>query len=388
MQSTLTRRTGLTLISAGILLFLFAMYQLFGTALITKQAQAELTNDFTSVVEDVAANKNSQDTLDKLKTITITEITTETIESTETIQTEITASPFENLTAAELAEIEAIVYQPQGEAIAQIQAAEMNLDSIVVQGTSVSALRKGPGHYIDSTALCATGNAAIAGHRTTYGSPFGDIANLQYGDEIFVHTPYGSCTYTVTERFIVQPNETWVVKDQGDNRLTLTSCHPKYSAAQRYVVVAQLTESSAPYLPSQSEIDALIAATSETTITTEEITTTETIETETKVEVEVEIPCEDCEDIQASTQDQANTIGEGDGFGTGLDGSGNSELLAVILYGILFFATWFRSFKVANYFGETKGRKFKHAAYAIASIPIVVTLAFWFYRLDLFLPSY
>jgi sortase A len=384
----IAQKTGKSLITAGILLFLFAMYQLFGTAYVTARAQVGLTNDFSAVVEEVAADKSTQVTLNKLETITIIETVTETVETTETIETQVTSSPFENLTASELADLQAVIYQPEGEAIAQLQSEEMNLNSIIVQGTSVADLRKGPGHYIDSAALCTSGNAAIAGHRTTYGSPFGDIANLAFGDEIYVHTAYGSCTYTVTQRFVVQPNETWVVKDQGDNRLTLTSCHPKYSAAQRYIVVAQLTESSAPYLPTQEEIDELIAATAQTTVTSSQVTTSEVVETE--IETQVEVPCEDCEEVQTSVQnqEQANTVGEGKGFGTGLDGEGKSELFAVALYGILFFATWFRAYRIANHFGEAKGRKFKYITYAAASIPMIVAMAFWFYHVDLFLPSY
>ena len=367
-----------------MLLFLFVMYQLFGTAFITARAQSNLTNEFDASIATVRADDTTQIVFARLELLTISTVE----ETTTTIETQTSASRFENFTAAEIAAIGAIAYQPEGKAIAQIVAPEMGLDSIVVQGTSVSDLRNGPGHYTNSAALCGSGNASIAGHRTTYGSPFGDIANLEFGDEIVVHTVYGSCTYMVTKRFVVQPNETWVVKDQGDNRLTLTSCHPKYSAAQRYIVVAQLTESSAPYLPTQEEIDELIAATAQTTVTSSQVTTSEVVETE--IETQVEVPCEDCEEVQTSVQnqEQANTVGEGKGFGTGLDGEGKSELFAVALYGILFFATWFRAYRIANHFGEAKGRKFKYITYAAASIPMIVAMAFWFYHVDLFLPSY
>ncbi|MFL2696840.1 MAG: class E sortase [Acidimicrobiales bacterium] len=77
-----------------------------------------------------------------------------------------------------------------------------------VAGTSVADLRKGPGHYSESAALCSTGNAAIAGHRTTYDAPFGDIQNLAFGDEIQINTPYGNCIYMVVDKFIVEPKRT------------------------------------------------------------------------------------------------------------------------------------------------------------------------------------
>ena len=370
------RRTGFVLISSGALLFLFAIYQLFGTALITAQAQSSLENDLNTVTEELASDEFIQNTFMKLETVTISE----DVERTETVETEVSSSPFDDFTAEEISALGNIVYKPQGEAIAQIVAPVMGLDSIVVSGTAVSDLRKGPGHYTDSAALCSTGNAAIAGHRTTYGSPFGDIANLKFGDEIRVNTPYGNCIYTVTERFIVEPSDTWVVKDQGDNRLTLTSCHPKYSAAQRYIVVAELTQTDVPYLPSQEEINALIASTTEITVVSEEVTTTETVEREVEV----------AREVTETIRDEANTVIEKtttvtEGFGEGLDGD-DDQLLAVILYGLVFFAVWYRTYRIAN--SDNKERKFKYITYGVGVFPLFVAMGLWFYRIDLLLPSY
>ena len=380
MQSTklerFFRRTGLVLISSGVLLFLFAIYQLFGTALITAQAQKDLENDLDTVTEELASDEFIQNTFTKLETITVSE----EVERTETVETEVSSSPFDNLTAEGISALSNIVYKPQGEAIAQIVAPVMGLESIVVSGTAVSDLRKGPGHYTDSAALCSTGNAAIAGHRTTYGAPFGDIASLKFGDEIRVNTPYGNCIYTVTERFIVEPSDTWVVKDQGDNRLTLTSCHPKYSAAQRYIVVAKLTQTDVPYLPTQEEINELIASTTETAIVSEEVTTTETVDRDVEVTTEV----------NETFRGEANTViektnMETEGFGEGLDGD-DGQLLAVILYGLVFFVLWYRIYRIAN--SENKGKKFKYITYGVGVFPMLVAMGFWFYRVDLFLPSY
>ena len=373
---TVFRRTGFVLISSGVLLFLFAIYQLFGTALITAQAQSSLENDLDTVTEELASDEFIQNTFMKLETVTISE----DVERTETVETEVSSSPFDDLNAEEISALVNIVYKPQGEAIAQIVAPVMGLDSIVVSGTAVSDLRKGPGHYTDSAPLCSTGNAAIAGHRTTYGSPFGDIANLKFGDEIRVNTPYGNCIYTVTERFIVEPSDTWVVKDQGDNRLTLTSCHPKYSAAQRYIVVAELTQTDVPYLPSQEEINALIASTTEITVVSEEVTTTETVEREVEV----------AREVTETIREEANTViknttTETEGFGEGLDGD-DDQLLAVILYGLVFFAVWYRIYRIAN--SENKERKFKYITYGVGVFPLFVAMGLWFYRVDLFLPSY
>jgi sortase A len=137
-----------------------------------------------------------------------------------------------------------------GDAVARIRAPKIELDKIVVEGVEVDDLRKGPGHYRSTPMPGQRGNAAIAGHRTTYGAPFNRIDELQPDDEILVSTAQGDFTYKVVPQrdaagvisghMIVSPNDVWVLNDAGDNRLTLTACHPKYSANQRIIVQAVL----------------------------------------------------------------------------------------------------------------------------------------------------
>ncbi|HET6952934.1 MAG TPA: class E sortase, partial [Acidimicrobiales bacterium] len=133
-----------------------------------------------------------------------------------------------------------------GEAVAQIRIPAIGVDKIVVEGVEVSDLKKGPGHYADSPLPGQPGNAAIAGHRTTYGAPFNRIDELKPGDEILVTTVQGSFRYEMREQLIVAPDQVEVLGDFGDDRLTLTACHPKYSARQRIVVVAALVGPAAP----------------------------------------------------------------------------------------------------------------------------------------------
>ena len=77
-----------------------------------------------------------------------------------------------------------------------------------MQGVAVPDLRKGPGHYPDSPMPGQLGNAAIAGHRTTYGAPFNRIDELVAGDEITIVTVSGTFHYTVTSQQIVTPTLT------------------------------------------------------------------------------------------------------------------------------------------------------------------------------------
>ena len=164
----------------------------------------------------------------------------------------------------EVEEMLPLVYPDAGEAIARIIIPSIDLDAIVVAGVEVEDLRKGPGHYSTTPLPGQPGNAAIAGHRTTYGAPFGRIAELNAGDAIIVETLQGRFVYRVLPGQpgmaghalgfrIVAPTALEVLDDVGDNRLTLTSCHPKYSSRKRIIVHAALVGDPVVRLPRPGE---------------------------------------------------------------------------------------------------------------------------------------
>ena len=106
----------------------------------------------------------------------------------------------------------------------------------------------GIGHYPDSAMPGKVGNFAVAGHRTTYGKPLNRIAELRVGDEITVDTPEAQYVYKVTSHEIVAPTQSDVVAPvpghvgvtPTQRLITLTACHPMYSAKQRYIVHGEL----------------------------------------------------------------------------------------------------------------------------------------------------
>jgi sortase A len=122
--------------------------------------------------------------------------------------------------------------------VARLEIPKMSLDEIVVSGVGTDDLKKGPGHYSQTPLPGEHGNAAIAGHRTTYGAPFFDIDNLKPGDDVIATTYAGRFVYKVTGTVVVPPSEISVLDDTPDNRITLTSCDPKYSATNRIIVTA------------------------------------------------------------------------------------------------------------------------------------------------------
>ncbi|MGB2711014.1 MAG: class E sortase [Conexibacter sp.] len=127
-----------------------------------------------------------------------------------------------------------------GEPIGRIEIPSIGADFVVVQGTDGATLRKGPGHYPDTSFPGLGATVAVAGHRTTYLAPFRKVDQLRAGDEIELEMPYGRFAYAVQRTRIVPPSALWVTRDVGYERLVLSACHPLYSAAERIVVFARL----------------------------------------------------------------------------------------------------------------------------------------------------
>ncbi len=129
-----------------------------------------------------------------------------------------------------------------GAVFGRLVVSRMNLDTLVVRGVEVADLKKGPG-WVDYTSLPGPGgNCGISGHRTTYLAPFRRIDQIEQGDTIDFYSPYRRYRYTVTRAFVVTPDKVEVFDLTETPTLTLTACHPPYSARYRYIVQAELTE--------------------------------------------------------------------------------------------------------------------------------------------------
>lgn len=150
-----------------------------------------------------------------------------------------------------------------GDAAFELKIPKIDFNKIVVEGVGTEDLRKGPGHYPQCRAgfvkpLCTPFRAAwpgepgrviVSGHRTTYGAPFYKLNELSKGDEIRVRTGWGDFFYVVSRSEIVAPDTpTVVVQELDDSELVLTTCNPRFSAAQRLVVYASL-------VPSRSKVE-------------------------------------------------------------------------------------------------------------------------------------
>jgi sortase A len=182
----------------------------------------------------------------------------------------------------------------EGDGIAKLYIPSFGSDYAftVLEGTGDGTLAVGPGHYIDTALPGQPGNFAVAGHRVGKGSPFNDLDLLSSCDALVVETidqwfvyrvlplrdevagwatnqaltpqcagveplprPYAD----VVGKEIVLPSQVGVISPvpggESDltptaNLITLTTCHPQFSARERLILHGVLV-AGYPKVPGQ-----------------------------------------------------------------------------------------------------------------------------------------
>jgi sortase A len=316
---------GKVLVSAGVLVLLFAAYQVWGTNIQTDQAQRELSDEFDELVRQrAAAAENS---------------TTSTTEAP-AIGSDTTVPP--QTTPAEPAPD--IVAPATGDLVGRISIPDIGLKNFkFVQGTGTEELKRGAAHYTATPLPGQRGNAAIAGHRTTYGAPFSNIDKIAVGDEIVVETIQGTFTYKAIGTRIVAPSEVSVLESDGRNLLTLTACHPRYDLRQRIVVQAELQGEVVPELAGQ-----------------EEATSTPDLATEQPADL------------------------DGD---SGSLGASDIRWVQLALWGTATAAVWFLAWVLARRVLDGRSRPLRWAPYVVGLVPFLVCLYFFYENLSAALPA-
>lgn len=206
---------------AGTVLVLFAGWSLWGTGLGTARAQDRLTDEFERSLTVAPNPRRPPVVADAPPDATAAEPSPTTTEPPFTPLDEDAPSP------------------PAGAAVALLKIPKIGVQQAVVEGVDARSLAQGPGHYPGTPMPGEPGNAAIAGHRTTYGAPFFHFEKLRVGDLILVTTrASGVLRYRVTDTKVVRATDRTVLVPKGDDRLTLTTCHPAYRATERLVITA------------------------------------------------------------------------------------------------------------------------------------------------------
>lgn len=204
---------GKLLISVGVGVLLFVAYVIWGTNLHTQQAQKDLVEEFDR------------------------------------------QAPFETAGRPPKG------FAPgPGDPVFRIRIPKIDVNYIVVEGVDEESLKAGPGHYPKCRKAfpepyCSNfpaawpgrdGRVVVSGHRVTYKAPFLNTDKLRRGDQIHIETKWGNFTYEVYEQRVVEPTDPAIIIQKDNVReLVLTTCNPKFSAAQRLITFAREVESEA-----------------------------------------------------------------------------------------------------------------------------------------------
>ena len=330
-------RLGSSLITLGLLMFLFVGYQLWGTGIEEAQSQNKLENRFSEIA----------------------------ILSSPTSSTSLAPSNSEPPVTTTLAPPEPIVVN-EGDPIAIIEMPTIGVTKYVVAGVQTADLKKGPGHYPGTPFPGELGNASIAGHRTTYGEPFRHLDDLNLGDPIIITDLLGrQFTYLVTNQQVVGATDSWVVATTDRNKaiLTLTTCHPEFSAKQRLIISAELdlTQSDIATSPAAMYADEVVDT---TTVLSTEVVTSEVAETTT---------------VPAILVDESNNSESADALSRGWF-SDLSAIPQTLLWGLLELLVVMGAWQVAKKYRN------RIIGSVVGLIPFFVVLYFVFQNVNRLLP--
>lgn len=210
--------TGELFITAGVVVFLFILWQVWWTDIIAGREQARLVGNFYDEVADSGDGIGTEHRDDP------------PLVDVDSIRPTIGTN-----------NIWAILHVPAFGDDYQVGIAEgVDLRTILDQGSL--------GHYPETQLPGEPGNFALAGHRQTYGAPLWAQPDLEIGAPLIVETADNFYVYRVTEHEIVAPSAVEVLAPvPGDpgaaadgHYLTLTTCHPPFVSNQRWITYAEL----------------------------------------------------------------------------------------------------------------------------------------------------
>ena len=198
------RVTGELMITFGLIVLLFAGYEVYGNSAKVQDEQNSLANELDQQWND---------------------------------PTVAPTGPAKNAPAA-----------PGTDLVGRLYIPKLDKEWVVVNGVRPQDIRYAPGHYPDTALPGNIGNFSVAGHRIK--KIFWRIDELKVGDVIGVETRDSWFVYEVTNQEIVKPNAVEVVAPVPDKPgvkptkalLTLTTCNPKFNNYQRLIVHAQLVK--------------------------------------------------------------------------------------------------------------------------------------------------
>ena len=216
---------GVGLLIVGFIILIYSVNQTFFSTSVINDEQDLLENKFQVSELNLSEMRNQK---------IMTEQSLDNLEQTDEFQESLLSIATKTLTN------QAAKAEFLPDVVGRLTILSANINHYVVFGATNNKLEYGPGYILGTSLPGSGGNFAIAGHRTTYGAPFGNLDKVQVGETIIFQTNTNQYKYQVIEVKIVSPEDNYVLENYGDDRITLTTCHPKFSAKQRLIVIGQL----------------------------------------------------------------------------------------------------------------------------------------------------
>ena len=216
---------GVGLLIVGFIILIYSVNQTFFSTSVINDEQNLLENKFQVSELNLSEIRNQN---------MMTEQSLDNLEQTDEFQESIISIATKTLTN------QAAKAEFLPDVVGRLTILSANINHYVVFGATNKKLEYGPGYILGTSLPGSGGNFAIAGHRTTYGAPFGNLDRVQVGETIIFQTNTNQYKYQVIDVKIISPEDNYVLENYGDDRITLTTCHPKFSAKQRLVVIGQL----------------------------------------------------------------------------------------------------------------------------------------------------
>lgn len=116
----------------------------------------------------------------------------------------------------------------------------IGIHSLIKEGTSKSVLKYAVGHFEDTATPGQNGNCCLAGHSSiVYNNIFNGLEeNIKKGDSINISGVSGNYEYIVTDFFVVEPTDVYVLEQTKDATLTISTCTDR--GKKRFIVKAAL----------------------------------------------------------------------------------------------------------------------------------------------------
>ncbi|MET3805877.1 sortase (surface protein transpeptidase) [Nakamurella sp. UYEF19] len=272
---TAARGIGQTLITAGVVVLLFVVYEVYVTDLFGKEKQDKATSALDQQWErDSSAVQSGTPTL-----LSAAPASGATSSAAPGSSTKVITVTDPNVVANPSTRTANFAH-PDGQGFAKIYVPSFGPDYVftIIEGTSTEDLYTGPGHYSNTQYPGEPGNFSVAGHRVSKGSPFNELGLLNSCDAMVIETETSwyvyrvlpmqgeAANWTTTQRAhctgvapqagayaqtfgreITVPSdyaqvlpvphvESTSVPAGAERLITLTTCHPQFSDAQRMII--------------------------------------------------------------------------------------------------------------------------------------------------------